>query len=298
VFGFKAIKNATQIEGAKAAHVRDGVAMVKFLKWLEGAVPTGGVTELSAARRLEAFRAEDRMYKDCSFETISGYAGHGAIIHYAVDEQSDVKLRPRGIYISDSGGQYPDGTTDITRTVTLGKPTRRQQEAFTRILKGVIACTVTPFPAGTTGQRHEVHARRPLWEAGMNYGHGTGHGVGQYLGVHEGPCSLKDVPTIPLRPGHLMSIEPGYYEAGRFGMRTENMAVVVKNRRLSNDEQEWYQFETVTLCPIDRRLIDRKLLTKDERDWLNSYHQRVYRALHRHLDREHKLWLQKATRPI
>lgn len=298
IFAFKAIKNQVQIDGFKAAHVRDGVAMVKFLRWLERTVRAGDVTELSAARQLQDYRAEDPLYKDNSFETISGYAGHGAIIHYAADEQSNVKLRPRGIYLIDSGGQYPDGTTDITRTVTLGKPTRRQKEAFTRVLQGVIACTQTPFPAGTTGQRHELHARRPLWEAGMNYGHGTGHGVGQYLGVHEGPCGLKDVPSIALEPGHLLSIEPGYYESGRFGIRTENLAVVVEDRKLSNDEQAWYRFETITLCPIDRKLIDRKLLTRTERAWLDAYHQQVFRKLRRHLDADLRAWLKRATRPL
>ena len=298
IFMFKAVKNRVQIEGFEAAHVRDGAAMVKFLRWLEKSVSRGGVTEMSAAQKLTEFRAEDKLFVDCSFETISGYRGNGAIIHYAVSEESDTKLRPHGMYLVDSGGQYPDGTTDITRTITLGKPTRREKEMFTRVLKGTIQCTITPFPAGTTGQRHELYARQSLWKAGVNYSHGTGHGVGQFLGVHEGPCSLKDVPTVPLEPGMILSIEPGHYEAGKFGIRTENMAYVVQDMKLSQGELAWYRFKTVTLCPIDRKLVERKLLSPEEREWLNVYHKRVYRELNRLLDKDHRAWLKKATRPI
>ncbi len=298
VFAMKAVKNATQIKGITAAHVRDGVAMVKFLRWLEREVRLGKVTELSAARRLDAFRAEDPKFVDCSFDTISGYAGNGAIIHYTVSEESSKRLRPRGLYLIDSGGQYPDGTTDITRTVTLGKPTRREREMFTRVLKGMIAIFTTPFPGGTTGQRQELHARKPLWEAGANYNHGTGHGVGQFLGVHEGPCSMKDVPTVPLEPGMLMSVEPGHYEAGRFGIRIENLGFVVEDLKLSNAQQPWYRFASVTLCPIDLKLVDRKLLNPAEREWLNAYHQEVYRSLRRHVDVLHRTWLRRATRAI
>ncbi|MFH1843601.1 MAG: aminopeptidase family protein P, partial [bacterium] len=299
IVAMKALKNPTQLTGIAAAHRRDGVAMVKFLRWLEQQVRRGGVTELSAAAQLERFRAEDPLFRDCSFETISGYAAHGAIVHYAVDEQSDIPLRPCGIYLVDSGAQYPDGTTDITRSVCLGgKPTRRQVEAYTRVLQGHIACSSTPFPAGTTGQRQELHARKPLWQAGWNYGHGTGHGVGQYLGVHEGPCGLKDVEGAPLQPGHLLSIEPGHYEAGKFGIRLENLAYVKWDEKLSRAEQEWYRFEPVTLCPFDRKLIDKKLLSRQERDWLDRYHQLVYRTLSKLLDREHRQWLKRQTRKL
>ncbi len=298
VFAFKAVKNRTQIEGITRAHVRDGVALVRFLRWLEEAVPEGGVTELSAARRLDAFRAEAETFVEPSFETISAYGPHGAIVHYAVDEQSDVPLQPRGVYLIDSGGQYPDGTTDVTRTVALGPATVRQKEVFTRVLRGHINCTRTPFPAGTTGQRHELFARQPLWEGGLNYGHGTGHGVGQYLGVHEGPVSLKDVPTVPLEPGNLLSIEPGHYEEGRFGIRIENLAFVVVDPKLSRDGARWYRFHPVTLCPIDLRLVEKKMLLPEERAWLNLYHVRVYKELAPHLDREHRDWLKRATRSI
>ncbi|MBD3222427.1 M24 family metallopeptidase [bacterium] len=298
IMAMKAVKNATQIEGIEAAHVRDGVAMVKFLKWLEEAVPGGGVTELSAAERLREFRAEAREFKDNSFSTISGYAGNGSIIHYSVDEQSDTKLRPRGLYLIDSGGQYPDGTTDITRTVALGPPQRRMKDCFTRVLMGTIDCTITPFPAGTTGRRIEMFARRNLWLAGIDYAHGTGHGVGQYLGVHEGPHSLKDLDTPPVVAGNLFSIEPGCYENGKFGIRCENLAFVVEDEKRSTDQRTWLRFDTVTLCPFDRRLIDPGLMSPDQLRWLNAYHKRVYQELSPLLDKEHARWLRQATRPL
>lgn len=298
VFALKSIKNPTQIEAITRAHVRDGLAMVKFLRWLERAVPKGGVTEVSAAQKVDEFRAEDPTFVEPSFGTISAYGAHAAIVHYTADESTDVPLRPRGLYLIDSGGQYPEGTTDITRTVALGPPGRREREAFTRVLRGHIACARTPFPAGTTGQRHELFARGPLWEGGLNYGHGTGHGLGQFLGVHEGPVSMKDVPTVPMEPGHLLSIEPGHYEAGRFGIRIENLAFVVPDRKLSRDGQAWHRFEPVSLCPIDLRLVDRKMLQPEERDWLNRYHERVRKTLSKHLDRDHRRWLQRATRGI
>jgi Xaa-Pro aminopeptidase len=272
--------------------------MVKFLKWLEEAVPAGGVTELSAAARLRECRAEGKGFKDESFNTISGYAANGAIIHYSADEKSNAKLKPRGLYLIDSGGQYPEGTTDITRTVALGKPTRRQIECYTRVLMGTIDCTITPFPAGTTGQRQEMFARRALWRIGEDYAHGTGHGVGQYLGVHEGPHSLKNLVTPPLVPGNLMSIEPGHYENGGFGIRIENLAYVVVDDKLSSDERIWHRFETVTLCPIDTTLIDADLLTPDQRAWFNAYHGRVRRELSPHLDAAHRRWLAAKTRAV
>ena len=298
ITAMKAVKNAKQIEGIAAAHVRDGVAMVKFLKWLEGAVPGGDVTEIGASVKLRDFRAEGQGFKDESFATISGYAAHGAIIHYSADHKSDVKLRPRGLYLVDSGGQYPDGTTDITRTVALGKPNRRQIECFTRVLMGTIDCTITPFPAGTTGQRQEMFARRALWQIGEDYAHGTGHGVGQYLGVHEGPHTLKNLVTPPLVEGNLLSIEPGHYEAGKFGIRIENLALVTRDETFSTPERTWYRFRAVTLCPIDRRLIDTSLMTRDQVAYLNDYHRRVYRELSPHLDRAHRTWLKQATKAV
>jgi Xaa-Pro aminopeptidase len=298
ITAMKAVKNPTQIAGIAEAHRRDGVAMVKFLKWLETAVPAGGVTELSAADQLAAFRAEGQGFQDLSFNTISGYAANGAIIHYSADEKSNAKLKPRGLYLIDSGGQYPEGTTDITRTVPLGKPSRRQIECYTRVLMGTIDCTITPFPAGTTGQRQEMFARRALWMMGEDYAHGTGHGVGQYLGVHEGPHSLKNLVSPPFVEGNLMSIEPGHYEAGKFGIRIENLAFVVKDQKHSTEARTWYTFWPVTLCPINTDLVDRKLMSGDQVAWLNAYHKRVFAELSPSLDSAHKAWLKKATRAI
>ncbi len=300
VAAFKAAKNRVQMKGFVDCHVRDGVAMVKFLKWLQAAVPKGGVTELSAAERLAELRAEGAHYQGPSFNTISAYGAHGAIVHYAADARSNAKLRPRGLYLIDSGGLYLDGTTDITRTVALGPPTARQKEAFTRVLQGNINLSRTPFPAGTSGQRLEMFARQPLFLAGMNYGHGTGHGVGHYLSVHEGPMGLtpKDVRNVPLQPGNLLSIEPGYYRAGAYGIRIENLGFVIRDDKLSGPDGDWYRWLIITMCPIERRLIDRRLLSQDERDWLNAYHLRVLRTLAPHLDAAHRAWLAAATRPL
>jgi len=298
ITAMKAVKNAVQVAGFVEAHRRDGVAMVKFLKWLETAVPAGGVTEITASDQLAAFRAEGEGFKDLSFGTISGYAANGAIIHYSATEKSAAKLKPRGLYLIDSGGQYPEGTTDITRTVPLGKPSARQIDCYTRVLMGTIDCTITPFPAGTTGQRIEMFARRALWAIGEDYAHGTGHGVGQYLGVHEGPHSLKNIVTPPLVEGNILSIEPGHYEAGKFGIRIEHLAFVVKDEKLSKGGKTWYRFDEVTLCPINLDLVDKKIMTGDQVAWLNAYHKRVYKELAPRLDKSHKAWLKKATRAI
>ncbi len=293
----RAVKNPTQIKAITEAHKRDGVAMVRFLQWLEQAVPAGDVTEISAAEQLLEFRKPGRNFRGNSFATISGFGPHGSIIHYSATPRTNARLKRKGIYLIDSGGQYLEGTTDITRTVVFGKPTPRQKEMFTRVLMGNIDCTITPFPAGTTGQRHEMFARRHLWMAGRDYNHGTGHGVGQYLGVHEGPHSLKNIPTPPFVEGNLMSIEPGYYEDGRFGIRIENLAFVTVDEKLSK-ARVWYRFHPVTLCPIDRKLIDKKLMTADQVAWLNVYHRRVYRELGPSLTRAERVWLKKATRPL
>ena len=298
ITAMKSAKNNTQIKHIAAAHVTDGVAMVKFLEWLEGAVPAGGVTELSASARLRECRAEGKGFKDESFATISGYAANGAIIHYSADEQSSAALKPRGVYLIDSGGQYAGGTTDITRTVALGKPTRRQIQCYTSVLMGTIDCTRIPFPAGTTGQRHEMFARRALWMIGEDYAHGTGHGVGQYLGVHEGPHSLKNLASPPFAPGNLMSIEPGHYESGGFGIRIENLAYVAVDEKLSTGDRTWYRFETVTLCPIDTTLVDTGMMEPAQVAWLNAYHKRVYRELAPHLDAVRKRWLRAKTAAV
>ncbi|MBU0741522.1 aminopeptidase P family protein [bacterium] len=300
IVAMKAIKNEVQMGGIRAAHVRDGAAMVKFLGWLETAVPSGGVTEISASDRLTEFRAEQPGFQDNSFGPISGYAAHGAIVHYSATPESDVPLKPRGVYLIDSGAQYLDGTTDITRTVALGPVPRRAKTMFTLVLKGNINITRTPFPQGLSGQRLEILARQALLLHGQNYGHGTGHGVGHYLGVHEGPMSVspRDTANVPLAPGQLLSIEPGHYEAGKFGIRIENLCLVVPDPKHTTEETAWYRWEPVTLCPIDLSMIDKDLLDPVEVDWLNAYHKRVYKKLAPLLDGSHRKWLKRATRSI
>lgn len=298
----KARKNPTELRGARAAHLRDGVAMVRFLRWLEGAVKKTEVTELSAAAALEGFRAELEHYRGPSFTTISAYADHAAIVHYGPTPESDRRLRARGLYLIDSGGQYLDGTTDITRTVLLGgEATAEQRDRFTRVLKGHIALALARFPAGVTGQRLDALARAALWEAGLDYGHGTGHGVGSYLSVHEAPPGVAPARllTAPLEEGHVLSNEPGVYLTGRWGIRTENLMVVTRDAALSRRRgQRFLRFETLTLCPIDTRLIEPGLLDDRERRWLDDYHATVARALTPLLDRADAAWLARATRRL
>lgn len=297
---FKAVKNQTETEGARQAHVRDGTAMVKFFYWLENEVPKGGVTELSTARKLEEFRSGQPLYRGLSFETISSYASHGAIVHYAVSPETDIPLKPEGIYLIDSGSQYSDATTDITRTICLGRPTDEQRDRFTRVLRGVIALTTIAFPQGTMGPQLDILARKALWEAGLNYGHGTGHGIGAYLGVHEGPQSIAPARgfLITLEPGMILSIEPGFYKEGEYGVRVENLALVIRDEKRSTKALAFYSFETLTLCPIDMRLVKKELLTSEELGWLNDYHDRVRKALSPHLEEHEAAWLQRATRPV
>lgn len=296
----KACKNAAELAGMKAAHVRDGVAMVKFLSWLESAMKKEKLTEISVADKLAEFREQDPMYKGPSFDTIAGYAGHGAIIHYSATPQTNARLTAKGIFLLDSGGQYLDGTTDITRVICFSKPTREQKDQYTRVLKGHLAVTLTPFPAGTAGRQIDTLARKALWDAGLNYGHGTGHGVGAYLSVHEGPQSIS--PTrdtgVPLAPGMVLSNEPGYYEPGRYGFRIENLVYVTQDKQRSNSKGTFYRFDNLTLCPIETKLIDKHLLTVEEVSYLNSYHARVRKVLSPHLDTRERSWLERATRPV
>jgi Xaa-Pro aminopeptidase len=297
---FKAVKNKTEIEGARRAQLRDGAAMVGFLRWIGEAVSRGGVTELSAAAKLEEFRSRQPLYRGLGFETISSYGEHGAVVHYSVSPETDIPLEPKGIYLIDSGSQYWDATTDITRTICLGEPTDEQRDRFTRVLKGVIALSSISFPQGTMGPQLDILARKALWEAGLNYGHGTGHGIGAYLGVHEGPQSIAPARgfLIPLLPGMILSIEPGFYKDGEFGVRVENLGLVVKDGKRSTKALAFYTFETLTLCPIDVRLVKEKLLTAEEIAWLNSYHARVRAALTPLLDEPDAAWLHAATRAI
>lgn len=297
----KARKNATELAGMRAAHLRDGVAMVRFLSWLEEAVPEGGVTEVGAAGRLESLRAEGEHFRGLSFPTIAGYRAHGAIVHYRADEASDAPLRAKGLFLLDSGAQYLDGTTDITRTLLLGpRASRLEQDRFTRVLKGHIALATARFPAGASGARLDTLARASLWQAGLDYAHGTGHGVGAYLNVHEGPQSISFSRGLdaPLEVGNIQSNEPGFYEPGQFGIRIENLVEVVEDRELSGPGGRFLRFDTLTLCPIDTRLVARGALTAEERRWLNAYHARVRRELGPHLGRAERRWLRRACAEI
>ncbi len=297
----KARKNPVEIEGMRQAHVRDGAAMVRFLRWLENEVGKDGLTEISAAEKLEEFRALGDLFQAPSFETISGYGGHGAIVHYRVTEQTDVRLRALGIYLVDSGGQYLDGTTDVTRTVLMGgRATREQKDRFTRVLKGHIALARVRFPKGVRGIRLDTLARLPLWEVGLDYHHGTGHGVGSHLNVHEGPQSIswsRDTGAA-LEPGNILSNEPGYYQTGDYGFRIENLVLVVDAPRPSKNAPPSLGFETLTLVPIDTRLVEPKLLTPEETKWLNDYHRQVEKTLSPMLDGADRRWLKKACAAI
>lgn len=294
----KARKNETEIEGARAAHLRDGAAMTRFLAWLDREAPRGGIDEIKAAQRLEAFRAETGRLKELSFDTISGAGPNGAVVHYRVTRASNRRLTPDSFYLVDSGAQYEDGTTDVTRTVLLGRATDEMSDRYTRVLKGHIAIATARFPVGTTGTQIDPFARRALWEAGLDYDHGTGHGVGSFLAVHEGPARIAKVETVALEPGMILSNEPGYYKAGAYGIRIENLVLVRAAVEVEGGERPLLSFETLTLAPIDTRPIRPELLTAEEIQWLNAYHARVREALSPHLGGDDKAWLEAATRPI
>ena len=306
----KAIKNGTELEGMRHAHVVDGRAVAKFLCWLDAAVGTGTVTECGAADRLEEFRREDPLFRGPSFPTISGTGPHGAIVHYRASPETDRQLRPGNLYLVDSGGQYLAGTTDITRTVAIGEPTLEMRDRFTRVLKGHIALATVRFPRGTPGGQLDILARTPLWQVGLTYDHGTGHGVGSFLNVHEGPHSIsfrvfgKDHPAVsksalvPLVPGMVISNEPGYYRENAYGIRIENLVAVKEEPSLEGSEIELLGFETLTLAPIDRRLIIPEMLTLDELDWLDGYHARVLAAHAPKLDAVPRDWLSAACAPL
>jgi|Deesub1362B_J571_1020462.scaffolds.fasta_scaffold01572_3 Xaa-Pro aminopeptidase len=300
LFRLKAMKNPVELRGMRACHLRDGAALVRFLHWLYEEVPKGKVTECSAARTLESFRSEMDYWQGPSFETIVAYNAHGAVIHYTPTPRTDVPLAPEGLLLVDSGGHYLDGTTDVTRTVALGPPSPEQRRRFTLVLKGHIRLARTRFPRGTPGRQLDALARTYLWEEDLDYRHGTGHGVGAYLNVHEAPPSLSPKGDgTPLEPGMVVSNEPGYYEEGRYGIRIESMMEVVEDPKSgSSPYGPFYKFEVMTLAPIDRRLVDPRLLTPDERIWLNSYHARVREALTPLLDQETRQWLAKATEPL
>ena len=291
----KAVKNEAEIKGFRAAMLRDGVAMVKFLRWLKPAVEAGGQTEMSIDRKLTALRAEQPLFRGISFDTIAGYAGHGAIVHYEATPETDAVLEPRGFLLLDSGAQYQDGTTDITRTIPLGELTDEERLVYTLVLKGHIQLELCKFPANVSGTQLDVLARQAMWREGMNFMHGTGHGVGAYLNVHEGPHQIRmEYMPAPLAAGMTVTDEPGIYLQGRFGVRIENTLLITPY--LSTPFGDFLQFDSLTLCPIDTAPILKDRLLQEEIDWLNDYHRKVYAELAPHLDEDERRWLREVTK--
>lgn len=293
----KAVKNKAEIEGYRSAMLKDGVAMVKFLKWLKPAVEAGGQTEISIDEKLTSLRAEQKLFRDISFDTIAGYAQHGAIVHYEATPETDVVLKPEGLILIDSGAQYQDGTTDITRTIALGGVSEEMKHIYTLVLKAHIQLELVKFPDGASGTQLDAVGRECMWREGYNFLHGTGHGVGSYLCVHEGPHQIRMewMPT-PLRAGMTLTDEPGLYLAGKFGVRIENTVLI--SDYMSTEFGKFLQIEPLTLCPIDTTPIDVDMLLPEEIDWLNAYHHSVYEKLSSFLDEEEKIWLENATKPI
>ena len=290
----KAVKTEAEQNGFRRAMVRDGVAMVKFMKWLE---ENPNQTEISVADKLETLRSEQPLYRGLSFDTIAGYEAHGAIVHYEATPETDIPLCQKGFLLLDSGAQYQDGTTDITRTIALGALTEEQKKVYTLVLKGHIDLQLLHFPDGATGTQLDAIARQPLWQHGLNFMHGTGHGVGSYLNVHEGPHQIRmDWKPAPLRAGMTVTDEPGIYLEGRFGVRIENTLLIVPAEE--TECGRFLRFETLTLCPIDTKPIIKEWLTKEEMEWLNGYHECVFRSLSSHLTSEEKAWLRRATASI
>lgn len=297
VLYMKAIKNETEIQGFHHAMIKDGIAMVKFLFWLKNTVKNSQETELSIDRKLYNLRAEQKDFKGISFDTIAGYQAHGAIVHYEATEETNATLHPEGLLLLDSGAQYLDGTTDITRTIVLGPVTKEQKTDFTLVLKGFIELSMAEFPYGTCGTQLDVLARQFMWKFGINYGHGTGHGVGHFLNVHEGPHQFRmnHMPAL-LLPGMTVTNEPGIYKAGKHGVRTENTMLIVKSKE--TEFGAFYKFEPLTLCPIDKEAILPDMLSYEEKQWLNNYHSLVYDRLNASLNTDEQAWLKEATSPI
>ena len=287
----KSRKNAAELAGMREAHMLDGVAMAKFLAWFDDAAPKGGLTEIGIVTALEAFRREEETCVDASFDTISGAGPNGAIVHYRVTEKTDRALNPGEIMLVDSGAQYLSGTTDITRTLSTAKPSDEERDRYTRVLKGMIAISMARFPKGTTGAQIDILARQFLWQAGVTYNHGTGHGVGAYLGVHEGPVGISSRYSTPFEVGNVISNEPGYYKTGAYGIRIENLITVVESAEFPG----YFEFETLTLAPIDKRLIRKSLLTEAERTWLDAYHHRVWKEIGPRVKGRVRDWLKEAT---
>lgn len=298
VAAMKAVKNAAEIAGARAAHKRDGAALARFLSWFAREAPQGRLSEIDAVAALETFRRETGELKDISFPTIAGAGADGAIVHYRVTERSNRPIAKGELFLIDSGAQYADGTTDVTRTLAVGAPSAEMRDRFTRVLKGHIAIATAVFPDGATGAQLDSLARLSLWQAGLDFDHGTGHGVGSYLSVHEGPARISKLGTTALKRGMILSNEPGYYKAGVFGIRIENLVLVIEGPQLVGAERALNAFETLTLAPIDRALIAPELMTADEIAWLDRYHARVAHELAPLLDSETRSWLESACRPI
>ncbi|MGO8865137.1 MAG: aminopeptidase P family protein [Alphaproteobacteria bacterium] len=295
----KACKNEVELAGMRAAHRRDGAALTRFLAWIKGRAAKGGISEIEAAERLHALRREGELFRDLSFSTIAGSGPNGAIVHYRATEESNRRLAGGELFLIDSGAQYLDGTTDVTRTLAIGAPSAEMRERFTRVLKGHIALATVRFPAGTTGSQLDVLARAALWQAGLDYDHGTGHGVGSYLGVHEGPQRISKIPnTVALKCGMIVSNEPGYYKTGAYGIRIENLVAVTPADGHAAAEREMLAFETLTLAPIDLDLVEPELLSAAEIAWLDAYHARVRETLAPLLDRATARWLEEATRAL
>ena len=295
----KAQKNPVELAGMRAAHLRDGVALSRFLAWLADAAPGGQESEISIGDYLEKMRAENNLFQGLSFPTISGSGPNGAIVHYRVSEQTNRKLDQGSLLLVDSGGQYLDGTTDVTRTIAIGRPSDEMRDNFTRVLKGHIALATATFPTGTTGSQLDILARLPLWQAGLDYDHGTGHGVGAYLSVHEGPQRISKIPsTVALLPGMIISNEPGFYKTGAYGIRIENLVAVIPSDAGADTGRDMLAFETLTLAPIDRNVINIGMLSADEIAWVNAYHQRVRDQIGPLVDGETSEWLTEVTRAL
>lgn len=293
----KAVKNEAEIAGYRSAMLKDGVAMVKFLKWLLPAVEAGGETEISIDKKLTALRAEQKLFRDISFDTIAGYQAHGAIVHYEATPETDIPLKPEGLLLLDSGAQYQDGTTDITRTIALGPITEEMKHIYTLVLKAHIQLELAKFPDGASGTQLDALGRECMWREGFNFLHGTGHGVGSYLSVHEGPHQIRmEYMPTPLRAGMTLTDEPGLYLAGKFGVRIEN--TVLLSDYMKTEFGKFLQIEPLTLCPIDTAPIDLTMLMPEELAWLNEYHAKVYAELAPYLDEEEKKWLENATKTI
>ena len=295
----KAVKNEVEIAGTAAAHIRDSVAICEFLAWVAAQGPAPDLTEIDVVKKLESFRVATGALQNISFDTICGTGPHGAIMHYRVTEDTNAKIEPDNLLLVDSGAQYLDGTTDITRTMAIGTPPAEAIRAFTLVLRGMINVSMARFPKGLAGRDIDPLARNPLWQAGLDFDHGTGHGVGVYLSVHEGPQRISCVSDVPLQSGMILSNEPGYYKPGHFGIRIENLIVVEPaSPMVGADDREMLQFKTLTFAPIDHALIDVDLLTKPERDWLDAYHAEVLQKLRASCSADTQIWLDQACRPL